>query len=43
MVFIGRIKHCYHKERDQKVKQKQENEELIRMLEEEERKLIEQL
>jgi hypothetical protein len=41
MRFLGRIKHCYHKERDEKLRMKQENEELIRQLELEEQKLVE--
>jgi hypothetical protein len=43
MKFLGRIKHCYHKERDEKFKKKQENEELIKQLEEEEQRLMDKL
>ncbi|CDW87248.1 UNKNOWN [Stylonychia lemnae] len=41
--FLGRIQHQYHKEKDQKVKYKEEQEELIARLELEESKLLESI
>ena len=43
MMFLGRIQHCYHKEKDLKIKTKEDNESKIRQLEEEEKRLIEEL
>ena len=42
-MFLGRIERCYHFEKQEKESKKKEYDEMIRRLEEEEQKMLDQL
>ena len=43
IMFLGRIERCYHFEKQEKESKKKEYDEMIRRLEEEEQKMLDQL